>query len=85
MAADAVHDDLQHRLDVLGNTDPVQTLLQTSRYGSFMQAEYDLDSEPSSSTEWNKQFLRQALWKLEQVNRQGEIARVMCFQIIDAH
>lgn len=84
MAANAVHDDLQHRLDVLENTDPVQSLLQTSRYGSLMQAEYDLDSEPSSSTEWNERSLRQALWELERVNRKGEMARVICFQMIGA-
>ena len=84
MAADAVHDDLQHRLDIFENKYPVQSFRKPSRNGYSMHADYYYDSQSSSSTEWDKQSLRQALWELEQVNRKGEMARAICFQIIGA-
>ncbi|KAJ5170067.1 uncharacterized protein N7500_002850 [Penicillium coprophilum] len=77
----AVHDDLLHRVDMIETAKPPQRLPILPGADEPWEHE-EITCQTSNPNTWDIESLDQALSEMERANRKGNVAKIVCFQLI---
>ncbi|KAI1834662.1 hypothetical protein DTO006G1_3510 [Penicillium roqueforti] len=82
VVSSAVHDDLLHRVDLIENAKLPTTLPILPGADEPWEHEEVAPNQISNPNAWDMESLDQALCEMERASKKGNIAKIICFQLI---
>ena len=82
VVSSAVHDDLLHRVDMIENAKLPTTVPILPGADEPWEHEEVAPNQISNPNAWDMESLDQALCEMERASKKGNIAKLVCFQLI---